>query len=116
MNVACFPDLSVQVCLLYPPPCSLTIWEFWVSELKVFTASCGVVLRAHRVLHALDVLFEIIQRAEDVLHALSVVQHGAHLVRLHVDGATGLLGHVHRQRLDDLTRRTLRNEKMSVYP
>lgn len=87
-----------------------------MSELKVFTAACGVVLRAHGVLHSLNVLFKIIQRAEDVLHALSVVQHGARLVRLHVDRATGLLWHVHRQRLDDLTRGTLRNEKMSVYP
>lgn len=85
-----------------------------MSQLEVFAASRGVALRAHGVLHALDVLFEVIQRAEDVLHALSVVQHGARLIGLHVDGTTGLLGPLDGQRLNDLTGWTLEKHGMSV--
>lgn len=87
-----------------------------MSELEVFAASRGVALRAHGVLHAFDVLFEVIQGAEDVLHALSVVKDGARIIGLHVDGTTGLLGHTVGQRLDDLTGWTLKKQGMNVQP
>lgn len=76
-----------------------------MAELQVLARPGRVVLRAHGVFHALDVLLEVVERAEDVLHALAVVQEGG--VGLHVAGALGLLGRLDGQRLDDLTRRTL---------
>lgn len=85
-----------------------------MCELEVFAASRRVALRAHGVLHAFDILFEVIQGAEDVLHALAVVQRGARLIGLHVDGTTGLLGHLEGQRLDDLTGWTLKKQGRSV--
>lgn len=83
----------------------LTVGELRVAELQVLARPGRVVLRAHGVLHALDVLLEVVERAEDVLHALAVVQEGG--VGLHVAGALGLLGRLDGQRLDDLARRTL---------
>lgn len=76
-----------------------------MAELQVLAGPGRVVLRAHRVFHALDVLFEVVERAKDVLHALAVVHDGR--VRLHVAGPLGLLGGLDGQRLDDLPRRTL---------
>lgn len=87
--------------------CVLTIGELGVRQLQVFAGPGRVVLGADGVLQPLDVLLEIIERAEDVLHALAVVQPG--LVGLHLAGAPGLLRGPDRQRLDDLTRGTLRN-------
>lgn len=54
----------------------LTVREFWVAELQIFAGSGWVVLCAHRVLHALDVLFQIVESAKDVLHALAIVHDG----------------------------------------
>lgn len=54
----------------------LTVREFWVAELQIFAGSGWVVLCAHRVFHALDVLFQIVERAKDVLHALAIVHDG----------------------------------------
>lgn len=79
----------------------LTIGELWVAELQVFACPGRVVLRTHGVLHALDVLFEVVEWAEDVLHALAVVHDGG--VRLHVTGALGLLGWLDGQGLDYFT-------------
>lgn len=76
-----------------------------MAELQVLARPGRVVLRAHGVFHALDVLLEVVERAEDVLHALAVVQEGG--VGLHVAGALGLPGRLDGQRLDDLTRGTL---------
>ena len=55
-----------------------------MCELQVFAGPGRVVLGAHGVLHALDVLLEVVEGAEDVLHALAVVQDGACGIRLHV--------------------------------
>lgn len=86
-----------------------TVGELRVAELQVFARPRRVVLRAHGVLHALDVLLEVVERAEDVLHALAVVQEGG--VGLHVAGALGLLGRLDGQRLDDFARGTLRDRR-----
>lgn len=56
---------------------SLTVGELWVAELQILARSGWVVLCAHWVFHALNVLFEVVERAEDVLHALAVVHEGA---------------------------------------
>lgn len=47
-----------------------------MAELEIFARPGWVVLRAHGVFHALDVLLEAIERAEDVSHALAVVHEG----------------------------------------
>lgn len=61
-----------------------------MAELQVFACPGRVVLCAHGVLHAFNVLFEVVEGAEDVLHALAVVHDCS--VGLHVTGALGLLG------------------------
>lgn len=53
-----------------------TVGELWVAELQVFARPGRVVLRAHGVFHALDVLLEVVERAKDVAHALAVVHEG----------------------------------------
>lgn len=78
-----------------------------MAELEIFARSGGVVLRSHGVLHALNVLFEVVERAEDVLHALAVIHDGAGYVGLDVTGALGLLGRLNGEGLDNLTRRAL---------
>lgn len=80
-----------------------------MTQLQVFARPCGIVLCSHWVLHSLDVLLEVVQRAENVLHALAVIHEETGGVRLHVAGAFGLLGWLDGQWLDDLTGRTLRN-------
>lgn len=80
-----------------------------MTQLQVFARPCGIVLCSHWVLHSLDVLLEVVQRAENVLHALAVIHEETGGVRLHVAGAFGLLGGLDGQWLDDLTGRTLRN-------
>lgn len=87
----------------------LTVREFWVAELQIFAGSGWVVLCAHRVFHALDVLFQIVERAKDVLHALAIVHDGC--IWLHVTGPFGLLGWLDRQGLDNLPWRALRMEE-----
>lgn len=47
-----------------------------MAELKIFARPGRVVLRAHGVFHALNVLLEAVERAEDVSHALAVVHEG----------------------------------------
>lgn len=47
-----------------------------MAELQVFACPGRVVLRAHRVFHALNVLFEVVEGSEDVFHALPIVQDG----------------------------------------
>lgn len=85
----------------------LTIWELRVAQLQVFARPGWVVLCPHGILHALDVLFEVVERAEDVLHALAVVHEDTGCVCLRVAGALGLLGRLDGQRLDHLTWGTL---------
>lgn len=91
----------------------LTISELGVRQLQVFAGPGWVVLGAHGVLQPLNVLFEVIQGAEDVLHALAIVQPC--LVCLHLAGAPGLLRRPDRQRLDDLTWRTLQFGRKAVF-
>lgn len=83
-----------------PELTQLTIRELWVAELQIFACSGRVVLCAHWVFHALNVLFQIVERAKDVFHALAVVHGGC--IRLHVAGPFGLLGGLDRQGLDNL--------------
>lgn len=59
-----------------PALIQLTIRELRVAELQIFACSGWVVLRAHGVLHALNVLFKGVERTKDVLHALAIVQDG----------------------------------------
>lgn len=59
-----------------PALIQLTIRELWVAELQIFACSGRVVLCAHGVFHAFDVLFEVVERAKDVLHAFAVVHDG----------------------------------------
>ena len=92
-----FPRPSSSVCI------RLTVRELGVAELQVLAGPGRVVLGAHGVLHALDILFEVVEGAEDVLHALAIVHHGARCVGLHVAGAPRLLGGQDGQRLDHLT-------------
>lgn len=87
------------------PSGSLTVGELGMAQLQVLARPGWVVLGAHGVLHALDVLLEVVERAEDVLHALAVVHHG--LVGLVVGGAAALLGRADGQRLDHLAGGTL---------
>lgn len=78
----------------------LTVRELWVAELQILACSSGVVLRAHRVFHAFNVLFKIVERPKDVFHALAIVHDGS--IWLHVRGPFGLLGWLDRQRLNNL--------------
>lgn len=95
--------------LLAPELTELTIRELWVAELQIFACSGWVVLCAHWVFHALNVLFQIVERAKDVSHALAVVHGGC--IRLHVAGPFGLLGGLDRQGLDNLPWWTLCTEE-----
>lgn len=87
----------------------LTVRELWVAELQVFARSGRVVLCPHRVFHAFNVLFKIVERAKDVFHALAVVHDGC--IWLHVTGPLGLLGWLDGQWLNDLPWRTLHTEE-----
>lgn len=80
-----------------------------MAQLQIFACSGRVVLCAHRVFHALNVLFQIVERAKDVFHALAVVHGGC--IRLHIAGPFGLLGGLDRQGLDNLPWWTLRTEE-----
>lgn len=53
-----------------------TVRELWVAELQIFARPGWVVLCAHGVFHALDVLLEVVERAKDVPHAIAVVHEG----------------------------------------
>lgn len=88
---------------------SLTVGELWVAELQVFAGPGWVVLGAHGVLHALDVLLEVVEGAEDVLHALAIVHHG--FVGLVVAGALAPFVGADGQRLDHLAWGTLQSRQ-----
>lgn len=79
-----------------------------MAELQVFACSGRIVLCPHGVLHALNILFEVVERAKDALHALAVIHEGTGRVGLHIAGTFGLLGGTDGQWLDDLTRWALR--------
>lgn len=44
-----------------PDLIQLTIRELWVTELQIFACSSRVVLCSHGVLHAFNVLFEVVE-------------------------------------------------------
>ena len=89
-----------------------TVWEVGLTEVQVVAGPGRVVLGAHRELHALDVLLEVVEGSEDVLypvhaHAVHAVV-GHRLVSLHVRLSPRSPGGVlNGQRLDDVTRWTL---------
>lgn len=91
-----------------------TIWEVRLAEVQVVTGPGGIVLGAQRELHALNVLFEVVEGTKDVLHSLhahginAVVGHC--LVSLHISVPPGLSASLlDGQRLDDVTRWTLKH-------
>lgn len=97
-----------------------TIWEIWVAQLQVFAGAGGVTLRAQRVLHLFDLQFQRVQRAEDLLHAILVVfvvgicSVVHHLAGINVPLCPFRAG-LHRQRVDDITRRTLEKKTALMY-
>lgn len=82
-----------------------------MTELQVLAGACGVVLRAERVLHLLDLQLQGVERAEDLLHAVVVILVVGVVVHhlAGVDVPLGALGAGHYgQRMDDIAGRTLR--------
>lgn len=80
-----------------------------MAELQVFAGAGGVVLRAQRVLHLLDLQLEGVERAKDFLHAVVVVlvvgvRAGVvrHLAGIDVPASSALHGIHHGERVDDI--------------
>lgn len=89
----------------------LTIWIVRLAEVQVVAGPGRIVLGAHGELHALNVLFEVVQRSKDVFHSLhAVISDG--LVSLHLGVTLVLPGALNGQRLDDVPRRTLQRRQV----
>lgn len=73
-----------------------TIWVVRLAKVQVIAGPGRIVLGAHGELHALNVLFEVVEGAKDILHSLhtqavhAVVYHC--LVSLHLSLPPGLSG------------------------
>lgn len=102
-----------------------TIFQIWLAEMEVLAGAGWAFLRSQGEAHALDLLAQGIERAEDLLHTFISSQElcargvGSLSVSLRehltgVDGALGLLGDLNGQRLDDITRGTLKQKKNSA--
>lgn len=79
----------------------LTIGKLWVAELQIFTCPGGVVLGAHGVFHAFNILLEVVEGAKNVLHTLAIIHDGT--IWLDITGALCLLWWLNWQRLDSFT-------------
>ena len=92
-----------------------TIGEIRVAELQVLAGTCGVALRAQRVLHLLDLQLQGVERAEDFLHAVVVVLvvgvHARlvqHLAGVDAPASSALHGGLDGEWVDDIAGGTLR--------
>ncbi len=93
-----------------------TIWVVGLAEVQVVAGPGRIVLGAHGELHALDVLFEVVEGSKDILHSLhthTVVCHSC--VSLHLGLTLGLSGRVlDGQRLNDITGWTLQGRSRTL--
>ena len=93
-----------------------TIGEVGVAELEVFAGARGVLRRAQRPLHLLNLQLQGVERAEDLLHAVRIVHVLLALCVVHqlagVDVPPGP-GRLDWQGLDDLARGALGVEEGS---
>lgn len=100
-------------CENYDELCRLhrTIWIVGLAQEEVVAGPGRVVLGPHGELHALNVLFDVVERPEDVVHSLHCCAVVGVCV-LHVSLPSGsLVGMLDGQRLDHVSRRTLQTQR-----
>lgn len=90
-----------------------TIWIVRLAQEEVVAGAGRVVQGTHWELHALNVLFDVVERPEDVVHSLhccAVV--GVRVRVLHVSLPSGsFVGMLDGERLDHVSRRTLQTQR-----